>query len=131
MPPVFPGAFDTNGMLYVPNRGWLRVLPGDIVAVGSTSGWPILLSANSLWNIANFRSQIVKRLAADGHRLVVAAPATDNAAGFTPTEIAAGVPYTSTSTAVPRMPMVATGVPTALGADGAGAARPDRRALPT
>jgi hypothetical protein len=45
--PVYPGAFAANGLLYVPNRGVLKVLPGDFVAVGSTSGWPILLSANA------------------------------------------------------------------------------------
>lgn len=31
------------GQLYVPNRGWLKMLPGDIVGVDGT-GWPILLS---------------------------------------------------------------------------------------
>jgi len=45
--PVYPGAFAGNDLLYIPNRGVLRVLPGDFVAVGSTSGWPILLSANA------------------------------------------------------------------------------------
>ena len=43
--PVFPGAFAANGLLYIPNRGVLKVFPGDFIAVGSTSGWPILLSA--------------------------------------------------------------------------------------
>jgi len=32
-----------GGQLYVPNRGWLKMLPGDIVGVDGT-GWPILLS---------------------------------------------------------------------------------------
>lgn len=44
--------YSRNGVLYVPNRGLLRVLPGDVVAV-DTFGWPILISArsiaNSLW----------------------------------------------------------------------------------
>jgi hypothetical protein len=31
------------GQLYVPNRGWLKTLPGDMICVDST-GWPILLS---------------------------------------------------------------------------------------
>jgi hypothetical protein len=34
------------GQLYVPNRGWLKVLPGDLVAV-DTQGWPVLISARS------------------------------------------------------------------------------------
>lgn len=42
--PIVPGAFAHNGYLFVPNRGFLRLLPGDWVAYGST-GWPILVSA--------------------------------------------------------------------------------------
>ena len=42
--PIVPGAFTRNGYLFVPNRGFLRLLPGDWVAYGST-GWPILVSA--------------------------------------------------------------------------------------
>jgi len=37
------GGWSRQGMLYVPNRGWLKCYPGDIVAVDGT-GWPILLS---------------------------------------------------------------------------------------
>jgi hypothetical protein len=33
-----------NGQLYVPNRGWLRVLPGDVILFDTPTGWPILLS---------------------------------------------------------------------------------------
>lgn len=43
--PIYPGAFTTSGKLYIPNRGVLTVLPGDYVAIDSTTGWPILLSA--------------------------------------------------------------------------------------
>lgn len=43
--PVFPGAFARTGLLYVPNRGVLKALPGDYVGVDATTGWPILLSA--------------------------------------------------------------------------------------
>lgn len=43
------GGWSRAGMLYVPNRGWLKVLPGDWVAV-DTQGWPILISANSIAN---------------------------------------------------------------------------------
>lgn len=40
-------AFSQNGLLYVPNRGVLQVLPGDYVAVDN-DGWPILVSASSI-----------------------------------------------------------------------------------
>jgi hypothetical protein len=48
--------FTPTGILVLPNRGYeLRVLPGDVVAVDS-SGWPILISANSIaagaWTLA-------------------------------------------------------------------------------
>jgi len=47
--PIWPGAFVQAGLLYVPNRGVLRVLPGDYVAVDPTAGigWPILVSAEA------------------------------------------------------------------------------------
>lgn len=44
--PIFPGAFAQNGLLFVPNRGVLKVLPGDFVGVDN-QGWPILVSKNS------------------------------------------------------------------------------------
>lgn len=49
-------AFSRKGLLYVPNRGVLKVLPGDVVAVDGTAGvgWPILVSkqaiANGAWH---------------------------------------------------------------------------------
>lgn len=50
----FPGApgkmgWESNGLLFVPNRGVLRALPGDWVGV-TTRGWPILLSADEIAN---------------------------------------------------------------------------------
>ena len=45
---IWPGAF-RNGVLQVPNRGWLQILPGDFIAYDST-GWPILVSANAIAN---------------------------------------------------------------------------------
>lgn len=48
--PVWPGAFSQVGLLFVPNRGILRVLPGDYVAFDTATGWPILLSANAVAN---------------------------------------------------------------------------------
>ena len=47
--PIFPGSFSANGLLIIPNRGVLQVLPGDFVGVDS-QGWPILVSANSIAN---------------------------------------------------------------------------------
>lgn len=49
--PITPGAFAANGLLFVPRRGVLKVLPGDYVAYDS-QGWPILVSANSIANAA-------------------------------------------------------------------------------
>lgn len=53
--PVYPNAFSANGLLYVPNRGILTMLPGDYVAVDPTTGWPILISkraaASGPWTI--------------------------------------------------------------------------------
>lgn len=45
--PIYPGAFALQGFLFVPNRGILKILPGDYVGVDNT-GWPILVSANSI-----------------------------------------------------------------------------------
>ena len=46
-PTIFPGAFiQGQGQLFIPNRGVLKILPGDFVAVDG-SGWPILLSARA------------------------------------------------------------------------------------
>jgi hypothetical protein len=47
--PIYPGAFSSHNLLYVPNRGILTIQPGDFVAVDS-QGWPILVSANSIAN---------------------------------------------------------------------------------
>ena len=49
--PIWPGAWAQTGLLYVPNRGVLRMLPGDYVGVDS-QGWPILVSKNSIANAA-------------------------------------------------------------------------------
>lgn len=43
---VYPGGFEFAGgqaLLHVPNRGVLKVLPGDVVAYDA-NGWPILVS---------------------------------------------------------------------------------------
>jgi hypothetical protein len=46
-----PGAgqwgWSRAGQLYVPNRGWLKLLPGDFVGVDTQTGWPILVSARA------------------------------------------------------------------------------------
>ena len=47
--PLIPASFDmSTSRLYIPNRGELQLLPGDYVAVDSTTGWPILLSAYAI-----------------------------------------------------------------------------------
>jgi hypothetical protein len=51
--PIWPGAAGTSGALYVPNRGILKVLPGDYIAV-DTSGWPILISARAAATAASW-----------------------------------------------------------------------------
>lgn len=45
--PQWPGALD-SGLLYVPNRGVLKILPGDFIAFDATTGFPILLSAAAI-----------------------------------------------------------------------------------
>lgn len=42
--PIYPGAWANTGLLYVPNRGILKALPGDYIAYDPATGWPILLS---------------------------------------------------------------------------------------
>ena len=44
------GGFVREGLLYVPNRGVLRILEGDVVAVDETTnvGWPILVSKQAI-----------------------------------------------------------------------------------
>lgn len=46
--PISPGAWAQTGLLYVPNRGVLRMLPGDFVGVDAATGWPILVSARAI-----------------------------------------------------------------------------------
>lgn len=45
--PIFNGAYSQQGLLFVPNRGFLRALPGDFIGVDPATGWPILLSARA------------------------------------------------------------------------------------
>lgn len=42
-----PGAVNFEGQLFIPRRGVLQLLPGDVVALDNT-GWPILVSAASI-----------------------------------------------------------------------------------
>jgi len=47
---VYPGAYEfqgNSGLLHVPRRGVLKVLPGDYVAYDA-SGWPILVSGGAI-----------------------------------------------------------------------------------
>lgn len=41
---VYPNAFTQRGILWVPSRGFLVMLPGDVVGVDAATGWPILVS---------------------------------------------------------------------------------------
>lgn len=51
--PIYPGAFTPqSGVLYIPNRGFLMVKPGDYVAIDTTTGWPILVSARAAASVA-------------------------------------------------------------------------------
>ena len=36
--PIVPGSFSSAGQLFVPNRGVLQVLPGDVVAIDGHGG---------------------------------------------------------------------------------------------
>jgi len=45
--PVVPGAFCQEGLLVVPNRGRLKIYPGDVVATDA-NGCVILVSAYSI-----------------------------------------------------------------------------------
>lgn len=40
---IATGGWSRAGQLFIPNRGWLKMLPGDIVGVDGT-GWPVLIS---------------------------------------------------------------------------------------
>lgn len=44
---LMPTALSREGLLYIPNRGVLKVFPGDWIGV-DTFGWPVLISGNSL-----------------------------------------------------------------------------------
>ncbi len=49
LPLIEDGAFSANGLLYLPgNRGVIQCKPGDIVAVDTNWGWPILVSKEAL-----------------------------------------------------------------------------------
>jgi hypothetical protein len=45
--PIQPEAFMRSGQLLVPNRGILKVLPGDYIGIDN-NGWPILVSADTI-----------------------------------------------------------------------------------
>jgi len=43
------GFFSPNtGQLFIPNRGVLKVLPGDYILTDPATGWPILVSARAI-----------------------------------------------------------------------------------
>lgn len=45
--PIWPGGLTTDGRLFIPNRGFVKVFPGDYIGVDA-NGWPILVSANAI-----------------------------------------------------------------------------------
>lgn len=47
--PLVPGAFSSQGELWIPRRGWLQIAADDVVCIDSR-GWPILLSADTIAN---------------------------------------------------------------------------------
>jgi hypothetical protein len=49
----FPGAFMQNGQLIIPNRGVLRLIPGDWVGVDA-NGWPVLVSGLAIAGSGTF-----------------------------------------------------------------------------
>jgi hypothetical protein len=45
------GSFSFNGILFLPGgRGHIQLLPGDVLALDSTVGWPIVVSADAISN---------------------------------------------------------------------------------
>ena len=62
----------------------MRSQPFPARGSSATASAPdLLLSANSLWNITNFRAKLIRSLAAEGYRLTVAAPCSaEEAAAF-------------------------------------------------
>ena len=42
------GGILPNGTLWVPNRGYLKIYPGDYIMVDTVSGWPILVSRTAV-----------------------------------------------------------------------------------
>ncbi|HYM33412.1 MAG TPA: hypothetical protein VEU47_19085 [Candidatus Cybelea sp.] len=44
---IVPGAFVQGGLLHIPNRGVLKILPGDWIFV-DPSGWPILVADEAI-----------------------------------------------------------------------------------
>lgn len=42
---IWPDAFVQGGLLYVPNRGVLKLFDGDVIAFDPATGFPIVVSA--------------------------------------------------------------------------------------
>lgn len=45
---IWPGALQKQGNLIIPNRGVLKPMPGDVIAIDTATGWPILVSVAAL-----------------------------------------------------------------------------------
>lgn len=54
--PIAPTAFIYSGKLFIPNRGVLNLIKGDVIMNDTVSGWPILVSGyaftvgSSVWH---------------------------------------------------------------------------------
>ena len=50
----WPGAFSTQGQLFIPNRGLLILQAGDWVVVDPNTGWPFVVPASLASNTAGW-----------------------------------------------------------------------------
>lgn len=50
--PLLNQPYVQQGILHVPRRGLLRLMPGDVVAFDGTVGWPIVLSGDAFASAA-------------------------------------------------------------------------------
>lgn len=48
--PKINQSYVKKGLLFIPNRGLLRLLDGDYIAIDATTGWPIVVSADCAAN---------------------------------------------------------------------------------
>ena len=54
----------------------------SVLPLGVTLAMKVLIALNSAWNLLNFRANLIKALVADGHTVVLAAPADEHVASL-------------------------------------------------